>query len=131
MSLTWILVLVFAAIALLVYSATIMVHDVFRYRVLVRERVDGLSGAGKGDANASLFKDLKQFDADLSRARMHWRKRLESMLEQANLRISLPMLAFISAAGGITLAVLAFLVSKHWWLPPVALAAGAWRPGGT
>ena len=37
MSLTWIVILVFAAIAILVYSAAIVVHDVLRYRVLVRK----------------------------------------------------------------------------------------------
>ena len=127
MSLPWILILVFATIALFVYAAVVLFHDVIRYRALVRERLDGLSIAMKGDANASLFRDLKQFDADLSRARSDWQTRLREMLEQANVRSSIATLALISLGCGAVTAAVCFYVCKRWWLAPIGMSIGLLR----
>ena len=128
MSLPWIIILVFAAIALFVYSGVILFHDLFHYRALVRERLDGLTIAMKGDANASLFRDLKQFEADLSRARTDWRTRLRDMLEQGDIRSSIATLALISLFCSAVLAAVCFYVSKRWWLAPVGLSIGLLAP---
>jgi tight adherence protein B len=126
---TWIMTLAFAATTLLVGSVALLVHDaLFRYRFLLRERVDELCGKAKADTNASLFKDLKQFDADVSRARTHWRTRLQNMLERADLRVSLPTLSMISLCLGMALAAISTLASKQWWTAPIGLTVGMLAP---
>src|SRR5690242_9971217 len=124
---TWVLTIV--AISLLVGSLVVLVHDwFFRYRFLVRERIEEMAGMNKIDANASLFKDLKQFDAEAPLARTHWRTRLNNLLEQADLRVGMPALAGASLGAGLALAVTSALASRHWWTAPLGLTAGLMAP---
>jgi tight adherence protein B len=117
--------LVFAAVALLIGSLALLAHDMFfRYRSLLRERVDELSGKSKNDGNASLFKDLKQFNADASLAKVHWRTRLRNILEQADLRIGLPSLLGVSLGVGLALGIAAVFTLKRWWVMPLGPVAG-------
>jgi tight adherence protein B len=126
---TCVLILAFAAGALLVGSLLSLIHDLFfRYRLQVRERVNELSGKGKTDANASLFKDLKQFDADVSSARTHWRTRLQMILEQADLPVALPTLWGLSLLSSLAIALPAAALSHHWWILPIGLVAGLLAP---
>jgi tight adherence protein B len=124
----WVVILVFAAITLLAYAVAVSVQDVVRYRVLVRERVEGLAESAKGDGNASLFKDLKQLDADLSRARTRWPQRMQEMLEQAGLRVTLKVLSLASLGCGTVVAAVSWIAFRHWWVAPLGMALGLSAP---
>jgi tight adherence protein B len=129
MSPTWTLVLTIAACSLLMGSLVVLVYDLsFRYRFLVRERIEEIAGKNKIDANASLFKDLKQFDADATLARTHWRTWLNNLLEQADVRIGMAAFAGASLGAGLALAAVLALASRHWWTAPLGLTAGVFAP---
>lgn len=125
------LIAMLAAVAGILFlgSLALLAHDLlFRYRLLLRERVAELSGKPKSDANASVFKDLKQFDADLSASRTHWRARLQNVLDQADIRAPIGTLVGASLLMGALIAALLVLLSRAWWTAPLGLLAGMLIP---
>jgi tight adherence protein B len=128
MNSTLIIVVVVTATALFVIACALLIYDLLRYRLLVSERLEGLSGAGKNDLNASVFKDLKQLSAEQLSARFHWRARFRDSLEQANLPLGPPLFLLISLGCGTALGGLSFAASKQLWIAPFGLAIGILAP---
>jgi tight adherence protein B len=128
MSASWISILTFAATALLVGAVASVAYDFFlRYRSLLHERLDELSGKSLKDSNASVL-DLKQLEKQASKNRSNWRMRLQNMIAQAGLQISVARLASLSCALGVALGIVAAVVAKRWWAFPVGLIPGAAVP---
>jgi tight adherence protein B len=129
MSPATITLLTFGATALLVGGLVSSVHDVFfRYRLLVKDRLDELSGKGKADVQASLFNDLKQMSAAVASTRSSWRAALRDIVEQSGLRIQPRVLLGVSAGLGAALGVVAVILARRWWAAPAGLAPGLVAP---
>lgn len=121
--------LIFAGTALLVAALSAWVYDVFfRYRSLLADRIDELSGKARRDTNAALFMDLKRLNAQTLSASDDWRTRLQELLEQAGLQIRVSTLLTISMALGIAFAVAAAAVSKRYWAAPIGFLPGLAAP---
>lgn len=128
MSMSWITLLTFVSITLLVLSLGSLVYDgFFRYRLAVRGRLKGLSDAGDADSSVMLFKDMKRMQQDAASGH-RWRERLRQLIEQAGMQCSLTSLAACCAAAGVLASLTVSLVS--WWLIPVAALLGALLPIG-
>jgi tight adherence protein B len=129
MSPTAITMLTFGATALLVGGLISSAYDLFfRYRLLVQDRLDELSGRGKSDTAASLFNDLKQMNAAVASRRNSWRAVMRDTLEQSGLRVQPRVLLAISLGLGGAAAVATALLAQRWWAAPLGLVPGLVAP---
>jgi tight adherence protein B len=121
--------LIFAATALLVAALSAWAYDVFfRYRFLLGDRLDELSGKARRDTNAALFMDLKRLNAQALSAPGGWQMRLEELLEQSGLQIRAPTLLAVSVCLGMTVALIVAAVSKRYWAAPIGFLPGVMAP---
>jgi tight adherence protein B len=121
--------LTFGATALLVGGLLSSVHDVFfRYRLLVGDRLDELSGKRRTDAQASLFNDLKQMSAAVASTRSSWRARVRDAVEQSGLRVRPKPLLGASLGLGAALGIAAAVLAGRWWAAPAGLVPGLVAP---
>ena len=121
--------LIFAATAMLVAALSAWAYDVFfRYRFLLGDRLDELSGKRRQDTNAALFMDLKRLNAQALLAPGDWQMRLQELLEQSGLQIQLSTLLAISGCLGVVCAAVAAAVSKHYWAALLGLLPGLVTP---
>lgn len=115
---------VLAATVLAGVLAVLVYEILFRYRRLLSERAEEIAGKEKGSVNTSLFKDLRQYNNEVSPAHVRWRAQLQNVLERADLPVTIPVLLAIAVGGGTAVGMLAAAISKHWWIAPIGFTAG-------
>jgi tight adherence protein B len=113
-----------AAIVLVGVLALLAYELIFRYRRLLSARIEEISGKGKNNANASLFKDLKQLDAGAGPTHARWRARLRNIVERADLPISVGSVLGFAIGGGVVVGMVAAVLSRRWWIAPIGLGIG-------
>jgi tight adherence protein B len=119
MSLPWITIATFAAAALIVVAIGSLIYDVFfRYRTLLRERIEPIVKAKRGGNSSDLF-DLQQLHEQLSKSKETWRSRLRGIYAQSGVRTPLLELCAKFWAVGAVATVLAFAISRQWFLIPL------------
>jgi tight adherence protein B len=127
MTSSWITLLTFSSVTLLVISVGMLAYDwVFRYRFAVNDRLKELSGAGDADHAISLFKDIARLRSQTLVDSRTWREWLLNLIEQANLSIS-PW-EFAAWCAGTALVAGGIGYCAAWWIAAVAAPLGAWLP---
>lgn len=109
----------FAAVALLVLATCGIASDLWlRDRRRLNERLaEEFRGQLRDQRHSSLFKDLSTIvrDAGRSTDRSLWRKWLDAV-EQAGISTSPERILWASAALGLAVGAVAFVVARNWWL---------------
>jgi len=118
MSTTTVLILVFAATALLAAGAGSLVYDLFlRHNSRINERIE--SHFRDPDSNASeqslLFKDLNRLASDVASSDINWRSRLDDFLQQSGLNITPRRLLTLCSCAGLLAAIVVASASRSWF----------------
>ena len=121
--------LTFGATALLVGGVVTSAYDVFfRSRLLVKDRLDELSGNVKNDPQMSLFNDLKLMNAAVVSRRGSWQAWLRDLVEQSGLRVHPRSLVVIGISAGFALSALTTVVTQRWWAAVLSFLPGLLAP---
>jgi tight adherence protein B len=127
------MVLTFVAAALVVLGIYSFLFDLFlRDRARLRQRLDDHFSKKQRQRiqKSPLFKDLGKFASEAAEMTKpsSWRARVEEMLEQSGLELSLQRLFGIMAAVGFGVGALVGLLTQSWWGGPVAGLGAATLP---
>jgi tight adherence protein B len=117
----WITIATFSAATLLVVAVGSVIYDLFfRYREMLRGRLDPIVKAAK-DADANALFDLQGLHDEISKSQESWRSRLRTVYAQSGIQTPLLELSTRFWIAGAVAAAIAFAFGRQWFVIPVVL----------
>lgn len=126
-STTWTILLTCLSTALLLFCAALLLYEwIFRYRLVVKERLDELTDESDGDRELSLFKDFERLQSQGSAVRTSWADNVRRLIEEAGIDCSLAMLIAWSICAGAIVGLAG--AWRAWWCGLCLVPVGALLP---